>query len=136
VFFNRLENKNHHWNFRMIFPNVRNKFLRILRNERGFTLVEALIAVTILAVGLMAMLGTTGTVMEKNNESRKSSIAMTLAQDKVEYFKGISRAWLLAGANTLASPDIVGGVWTLSTVLITEPGRFLPCRDKISCSTF
>ena len=37
---------------------------------------------------------------------------MTLAQDKIEYFKGISRAWLLAGANTLASPDIVGGVWT------------------------
>lgn len=100
----------------MTLSNLRNKFLQVLRNERGFSLIEALIAVTILSVGLMAMLGTTGTVMEKNNESQKSSIAMTLAQDKVEYFKGISGAWLLAGADTLASPDIVGGVWVANAV--------------------
>jgi prepilin-type N-terminal cleavage/methylation domain-containing protein len=96
----------------MIFQKAINKTLRILRNERGFSLIEAIIAVTILSVGLMAMLGTTGTVMEKNDQSQKSSIAMTLAQDKIEYFKGIGGAWLLAGADTLASPDIVGGVWT------------------------
>lgn len=95
----------------MIISNVRKKSLRILRNESGFSLIEALIAMVVLGVGIMAMVGTTGTVMEKNNESRKSSIAMTLAQDKVEYIKGRSRAWLLAGANGLDSPDIVGAAW-------------------------
>jgi Tfp pilus assembly protein PilV len=104
--------KNHHWKYRMIFPNVRKKFLRILRNENGFSLIEALMAVTLLGVGIIAMVGTTGTIMDKNNDSRKSSIAMTLAQDKIEYFKGVGQAWQLAGADTLDSPDIVGGIWT------------------------
>jgi len=79
-------------------------------------LIEAIIAVAVLAVGMIAMGLTTGTVMEKNNESRKSSIAMTLAQEKIEYIKGIGRTWPLGGLGLLASPDIVGGVWTANGV--------------------
>lgn len=82
-------------------------------NERGFSLIEALIAMGILAVGITAMVGTTGTIMNKNQESRKSSIAMTLAQDKIEYFKNTARTMSLSGANGLASPDLVASVWTL-----------------------
>ncbi len=83
-----------------------------MHNERGFSLVEALLSVFLLGVGIIAVVGTTGTIMDKNNDSRKSSIAMTLAQDKIEYFKGVGQAWLLAGADGLDSPDVVGGVWT------------------------
>ena len=108
--------KNHHRKYRMIFPNVRKKFLRILQNQRGFSLIEALMAVTLLSVGIIAVVGTTGTIMDKNNDSRKSSIAMTLAQDKIEYFKGIGRTWPLGGLGGLNSPDIVGGVWTANGV--------------------
>jgi prepilin-type N-terminal cleavage/methylation domain-containing protein len=96
----------------MIFPNTRKTVLRILRNERGFSLVEALVAVALLGIGIIAVAGTTGKIMDSNDDSRKSSIAMTLAQDKIEYFKGVGQAWLLEGADGLDSPDVVGGVWT------------------------
>ncbi len=104
--------KNHHWKLRMIFSNLRNNFRQTLKNERGFSLIEAIIAVAVLSVGIIAMGLTTGTVMEKNNESRKSTIAMTLAQEKIEYFKDLGRIWPLGGLGGSASPDIVGGVWT------------------------
>ena len=107
--------QNHHQKFRMIFSKTRKNVLQILRNERGFSLIEALMAVTLLGVGIFAVVGTTSTIIDKNNESRQSSIAMTLAQDKIEYFKGIGQAWLLAGANGLDSPDIVSGTWTANT---------------------
>ncbi len=90
----------------------KSKFVSLLRNEQGFTLIEALMAMVILVVGIFAVMGTTGTVMDKNENSRKSSIAMTLAQDKIESIKGVSQAWLLDGADGLDSPGLVGGVWT------------------------
>jgi prepilin-type N-terminal cleavage/methylation domain-containing protein len=77
----------------------KSKFVSLLRNEQGFTLIEALMAMVILVVGIFAVMGTTGTVMDKNENSRKSSIAMTLAQDKIESIKGVSQAWLLDGAD-------------------------------------
>ncbi|GJL78973.1 MAG: hypothetical protein NPINA01_19620 [Nitrospinaceae bacterium] len=87
----------------------------ILKNERGFSLIEALLAMALLGIGIFVVGGTTGTIMEKNTSSRKSSIAMTLAQDKIEYIKGVSQAWLLDGADGLDSPDLVSGVWTANT---------------------
>ena len=90
----------------------KSKFVSLLRNEQGFTLIEALMAMVILVVGIFAVMGTTGTVMDKNENSRKSSIAMTLAQDKIESIKGVSQAWLLDGADGLDSPWLVGGVLT------------------------
>lgn len=88
------------------------KFASRLANEQGFTLIEALLAMVILVIGIFAVMGTTGTVMDKNENSRKSSIAMTLAQDKIESIKGVSQAWLLDGADGLDSPGLVTGVWT------------------------
>jgi prepilin-type N-terminal cleavage/methylation domain-containing protein len=88
------------------------QFGNSLRNERGFGLIEVLMAMALLGLGIFAVMGTTTTVMDKNNESKMSSVAMTLAQDKVEYIKGVGQAWLLSGADGLDSPDLVSGVWT------------------------
>jgi Tfp pilus assembly protein PilV len=92
--------------------NNKSKFVSRIWNEQGFGLIEALVAVALLGIGIFAVGGVTSTVMDKNNQSKKSSIAMTLAQDKIEYIKGVSQAWLMGGADGLDSPDLVSGVWT------------------------
>ncbi len=83
-----------------------------LRNQGGFSLIEAMIALAILTVGILAMTGLTGTIMDHNAKSEKQTIAATLAQDKIEYFRNKARGWLMSGGNGLDSPDVAGGVWT------------------------
>lgn len=90
----------------------KSKLGRSLCNEQGFSLIEVLMTVILLTLGILAVARMTATIMDKNIDSRKTSLAMTLAQDKIEYLKGTARAWLLSGADGLDSPDLVSGVWT------------------------
>lgn len=96
----------------MIYMKKIKSLARLIRNERGFSLVEALMAFALLSFGILAIAGTSGVVMDKNEDSRKKSIAITLAQDKIEYIKGLGQAWLLDGADGLDSPDLISGTWT------------------------
>jgi len=95
-----------------IFRGFHKYSANLLRNNRGFSLIEALMAFALLSFGILAIVGTSGVVMDKNEDSRKKSIAITLSQDKIEYIKGLGQAWLLDGADGLDSPDLVSGTWT------------------------
>jgi len=55
-----------------------------LRNEKGFTLLEILVAVTLLAVALLGMAGLTAALVKGNDFSSRLTVASTLAQDKME----------------------------------------------------
>ncbi len=55
-----------------------------LSGNQGFTLLEVVMAVFLVAGGLLAYGGLTGSLMEKNVHNARDSIATTLAQDKIE----------------------------------------------------
>ena len=55
-----------------------------LRNEKGFTLLEILVAVTLLVFGLLGMAGLTAALVRGNDFSSRVTTASTLAQDKME----------------------------------------------------
>ncbi len=55
-----------------------------LRNEKGFTLLEILVAVTLLVVGLLGMAGLTAALVRGSDFSSRVTMASTLAQDKME----------------------------------------------------
>ncbi|HEX9880452.1 MAG TPA: prepilin-type N-terminal cleavage/methylation domain-containing protein [Candidatus Binatia bacterium] len=57
---------------------------RKLTNEKGFTLLEILVAVTLLAVALLGMAGLTAALVQGNDFSSRVTTASTLAQDKME----------------------------------------------------
>ena len=59
--------------------------------ESGFSLIETLMAVALLALGMLAYGSTSGTIMSTNVKSAKKSIATTLAQDKIEFIKDPSQ---------------------------------------------
>jgi prepilin-type N-terminal cleavage/methylation domain-containing protein len=83
-----------------------------LKNNSGFSLVEVLIAALIIVAGLIAYVMTSGNVMGKNAQSKKESVAVTLAQDKMEAIRNIALTVSLTDADALASPTESGGVWT------------------------
>ncbi|PIQ99297.1 MAG: hypothetical protein COV66_11995 [Nitrospinae bacterium CG11_big_fil_rev_8_21_14_0_20_45_15] len=79
--------------------------------ESGFTLVEILVAVVILAIGLFLFLSTSGSIMTRNQKSSNETIATTLAQDKLELIQNTALTVSLSGADGLASPSYSSG-WT------------------------
>ena len=58
--------------------------MKILQNKKGFTLLEILVATTLMAVALLGMAGLTAALMQGNNFSNKLTVASTLAQDRME----------------------------------------------------
>ncbi len=59
------------------------------RREKGFTLLEILIAITILMVGILAVAAMETTAIRGNSFSRDTTEATTWAKDKVEHLMSL-----------------------------------------------
>jgi len=95
-----------------------------LKNNSGFTLIEIIISALIVAGGMIAYGLATGNVTHQNAQSKKKSVAVTLAQDKIESIKNIASTVSLAGADTLDSPTESSETWSENTggELVDEVG--------------
>jgi len=62
---------------------------RVLRNERGFTLVEALVAIAIVSIAFTALLAALSTGAMATNKADKRITAQTLARSQLEYTKAL-----------------------------------------------
>jgi len=58
-----------------------------MMNKRGFTLIEVMIAIFLLAVALLGLVSVTTTVIKGNSFSETMTMATTLAKDKMEELK-------------------------------------------------
>jgi prepilin-type N-terminal cleavage/methylation domain-containing protein len=75
------------------------------RKERGFTLVEVMIAMVVLTVGLISVVGISGYVSRANTVSNGMSVLATAAQDQIDRMRAI--VWTI---NTDNDPRLwVGG---------------------------
>ena len=58
--------------------------MKVLHNKNGFTLLEILVAMTLLTTALLGMAGLTSALMQGNTFSNRLTVASTLAQDRLE----------------------------------------------------
>lgn len=79
-------------------------------NDKGFTLIEVMIAIFILVVGLLGVAGVATTVINGNAFSREITTATTLAQDKMEELKDTTYSNIASGSDTQES--IYTRTWT------------------------
>ncbi|MBN1906742.1 MAG: prepilin-type N-terminal cleavage/methylation domain-containing protein [Deltaproteobacteria bacterium] len=68
---------------------MRGKNTRILYEQKGFTILEVLIAISILTVGLLAVASMQVSAIRGNHLSSNVTCALALAEDKMEYLLGI-----------------------------------------------
>lgn len=66
-------------------------------NQRGFTLVEVLVAMTIFAVGLLGVAGIQGSMMRKNVSAIRNTEATSLIVDKIEEIRNTPYDNIAAG---------------------------------------
>ncbi len=74
--------------------------MRRLHRNRGFTLIEIMIAIAIIAIGIFGVMSLIITVMRGNTLSKRVTIATTIAQDRMEDFKRMDYASVDDVSNT------------------------------------
>ena len=63
--------------------------MKRLLNKKGFTLIEVLVGLIILAIGLLGIAGMQVTSVKGNSFSKNLTQASFLAQDRLEYLKNL-----------------------------------------------
>ena len=80
------------------------------QKDQGFTLIEVLIAISIFAVGLLAVATMQLSAIRVNSTAGRITTRMTWAQDKIEELMALpySDPWLEAAGNPLVGNDSAG----------------------------
>ena len=108
------------------------------RNERGFSLIEMMIAATVITVGLVAVAGVSVYISRTNSASNTMSILATAAQDQADSMRNLAwdqvteAAQLTVGGNTeygsadtshrTQFTDTPAGVVNVSWKVVAGPG--------------
>ena len=83
---------------------VDSRALISLRNEAGFTMIEAVIAMLVTVVGLVSVAGMFTLAMKTNASSRNFTTATIFAQDKLEQLGAVSFQRLVDPSRMTANP--------------------------------
>jgi type IV pilus assembly protein PilV len=75
--------------------------IRAVQNDAGFTIIEVVIAMSILAVGLLGVAAMQTSAIQVNSAAGQMTTRMNWAQDKMEELKALpfSDPWLEAAGN-------------------------------------
>ena len=87
---------------------------------KGFTLIEALLAIFLLSVALLGTASVLYSTVGYNEYAENVTTATTLAQDKIESIKNTSYSSIAAGTvdeNDIDDEGNAGGIYTRSTTI-------------------
>lgn len=120
-----------------------------MRNESGFTLIEVMMALTILMVVLMGLAMTTARTVHTITTSDRNDAAIQLAHDRIEYVRADPRYFLLDSIyektetsfptlpgfqrQTVVTRTVSGNNdVTRVTVTVTGPGLMAPISRSVT----
>lgn len=111
--------------------------------NRGFTLIEVLIALSLLAVMLIGLASVTTAVIKGNSFSQTLTTATTLAKDRMEDLRSTGYNSLLTGSDTKSVDNLnYTRVWNVSgennnrkTVDVTVTWTWLSLSRSVTLRT-
>ena len=93
-------------------------------NKKGFTLIEVVIALIILAIGILATVGMQVTSIRGNFFGHYLTQANYVAQDRLEFLDNLPYAQLQAGNYNDGSTTISGVVFNRSYTVVNNPAGY------------
>lgn len=89
-------------------------------HERGFSAVEVLIAASVIAVALLAIASMFPTAYSNVDRSGKDTVAVTLAQQRIEWLRNQAYASAALAAGTTTEAAIAGYAGYTRTTVIQD----------------
>jgi len=86
---------------------------RFITGHGGFTIIEVMVAISILAVGLMAVFTAQSRSIMGNTHANRQTEGMTLAQDKMEELLAVPYEDLDEGSFSATAPGGYELAWTV-----------------------
>ena len=107
--------------------------------QSGFTILEVMIAISILAIGLLAVFSSQNMAIQGNNRANRLTEAMTLAQDKVEELLASPYDSVTTGTGTQGNYSIAWTVYdndpinNTKRIVVTVTGQGLIKPLQLNC---
>ena len=106
-------------------------------DNRGFTLVEILVAIVILSIGLLAMAGLTTGVIRGNALSNRMTTAIMLAQEKMEDIRRLGYAGTpTANKTTMEDYGTIANHAPYKRSIFTNVGSPAPGMKRITVTVY
>jgi prepilin-type N-terminal cleavage/methylation domain-containing protein len=86
----------------------------LITGKAGFTILEVMVAISILAVGLMAIFTAQSRSIMGNTDANRQTEAMTLAQDKMEELLAVPYEDLDGAGSPVTAPGGYQVAWTVN----------------------
>jgi prepilin-type N-terminal cleavage/methylation domain-containing protein len=111
----------------------------MIKNETGFTIIEVLIAITMLSIGLLGTLGATAATIRVLGESDRMVTAAYQATQRLERLEALACDAATSGTDTqqgIALAWTVGGAATDRTRAIMLTATYPMSRGRVRVDTF
>jgi prepilin-type N-terminal cleavage/methylation domain-containing protein len=87
---------------------------RVITGKGGFTILEVMVAISILAVGLMAIFTAQSRSIRGNTDANRQTEAMTFAQDRMEELLALPYEDLDGTGSPVTAPGGYEVAWTVT----------------------
>ena len=87
-----------------------------MKHERGFTIVEIIVAITVLSIGLLGLASTSAMVTRMIGQGQRSAVAATFAAKRMEQLRNQACTAQTPGAESLyrGSTRVAINTWSYS----------------------
>jgi prepilin-type N-terminal cleavage/methylation domain-containing protein len=104
---------------------IMEKYFSKMAGDRGFSLLELMVALGILSIGFLFLSGLSVSILRTNKLSQNKTAALQLAQEKIETMKSLSLSELQGGTEAGLKTGTLKTSFQRETIVQKEEGASL-----------